>query len=244
MIFKLIAVIILVVTYLCDKSGIRKAGNKDTKVADRRVELYKTISYVLLALFWGFLKQIQIWVPLIIGVNVLAYVRFLIHPELIQKASMEKKTFPTLSRMFIICGINLGVLIILNTLLFNTYVMVLIIAIMLALFIPFLVCGICGKAKVPSLIPFLAPIFFFASGCIFSVNSFYGVKSVARVETVVSDIHISRRADSFSIPVEDALDGKNSFSGSAIGRKVGDSVVIIEKEGCLGIRWFVVRSGK
>lgn len=48
------------------------------------------------------------------------------------------------------------------------------------------------------------------------------------------------RADSFSIPEEDAIDGETSFSKSAIGVEIGDKVEIVEQEGCLGIRWFDV----
>lgn len=237
MIVRLIAVMIVGIAFLCDESGIRKKTKKGDAVADRRIELYKTLSYVLIACFWGFLKLVRIWVPLLLLVNMLAYFRCLFHPVLIGIMSQNKKKFPTVGKMFLISGGNLGIFMIINTTLYNTRLAILLASVTAVLFLPFLVCGCIGKANGGFLAAFLVPILFFAAGSIFSVNSFYGVKTVGKADSIVSDIHITMRADSFSIPKEDAIDGKTSFVGN---RQIGDSVHIVEREGCLGLRWFTV----
>lgn len=249
--FTLIEIIILCITWVNDRSGIRKkvleklnckkklGKLRNRAIADPRIELYKTMCYVFIALFWGNLRHIQLIIPLIILVNIMAYIRYLVHPELIKSAEEEKKAFPTLDRMFIVSGINLGLLIV-SKVLMELKVVVLIGGLMLLLFIPYMIRGYLYTKKIIKNIPIIAPIFFFAIGCIYSINSFYGVKYLEKKETVVEDIHIGIRADGFSIPEEDGIDGETSFSRGIIGVEIGDKVEIVEREGCLGIRWFTV----
>lgn len=242
----LICSVILVLAFKYDLSGIKqritgkKAVDFEERGTDARVELYKTLSYVLLGGFWLFLRYVQYIIPCIIGLNILAFIHHLRNPEIIRKASLEVKTFPTLNRMFLVCGGALGVLIVVNTIRMSKKSIIISIGLSVVIYLSYVLFGIKAKAKVSGVLVFIAPVLFFVFGLVLSVNSFYGIRKVQAVETVVEDVRIGMRADAFYIPEEDALDGQRRFNASMLHKKVGDRVRVVEFEGCLGIRWFTV----
>ena len=240
----IIGAVILVLTIINDKSFIAKALGKKNTVSqenlgtDKVMELYKTMSYVFLSMFWFWLQYVQYIIPCIIFWNLLAYIHYIRKPELIRNTLFEVKTCPILYRMFFVCGTGLGCLIIMETLIMSKQGYAIMIGVGTVLYLTNLVRGMYVKIKISALMPIIVPIAVFMVGSVLAINSFYGVKVVDRVETVVSDIRINMRADGFSIPKEDALDGKTYFPASIVNKKVGDKVTIVELEGCLGIRWF------
>ena len=255
MILKIIAIIILFVTWLNDRSGIRmkalKLFNCQKKinkleyydVQDQRTELYKTISYILIAIYWGFMECAGYVLPLILIVNLLAYFRQLRYPALIRAASELKKSFPTIARMFIACGASYLCTTIGVTILADEKAVIMIGVFILAFFLPYLLRGIQENEKIGKRVPFLAAAIFISIGSVLSINYQYGTKPVAKVKTVVEGIHIGMCAnDTIRISKEDArkLDGKSSFAADIVGVHIGDPVTIYEFEGCLGIRWFFI----
>ena len=240
----IIGAVILVLTIINDKSFIAKALGKKNTISfenmgtDKVMEFYKTLSYLFLSLFWYLLQYIQFIVPCIIFCNLLAYIHYISKSELIRKASFEVKTCPVLYRMFFVCGMGLGIMTAIETLIISKQSYAIMIGVGAVLYLTYFVRGMHVKAKLSAQVLSILPIAFFVVGSVFAINSFYGVKVVNRVETVVSDLRIGMRVDAFIIPEEDALDGKTRFAASMLNKKVGDKVKIAELEGCLGIRWF------
>lgn len=248
----IIAGIIIYIAWVNDLSNIHKGILKKMdcknrleelekrKATDSRIELYKTISYVLIALFWGTSRHIQMIIPCIILLNMLAYIRYLAHTDILKAAAEEEKTFPTLARMFLASGVSLGLETVFKTVKHGMLGGYLIGGFILLLFLPYVVRGDLCTKKILNHIAMLAPILFFVVGSIYGVNSYYGMRFVQEKETVIESIHSGMRTSSFQIPKQDAVDGVTSFSQSTSGNGIGDKVLIKEYEGCLGIRWFDV----
>lgn len=238
--------VIIVLAIIFDLSGIKQGimGKKSVDLGERgtdeRIELYKTLSYIFFGLFILFSKYIRITIPCILLCNILAFIRYLRKPDLIRKACLEKKTMPTLARMFLVSGVGMGILILVFSVKMTKTAVLLIIEICLVLFGSFFIRGLQGKANIKGLMLFTLPIGFFVVGFTLEINSFYGVTRITTVDTVVADIRTNKRSQSFFIPEEDAIDGVTRFRNIAFREKVGDKVRITEYEGCLGIRWFVV----
>lgn len=242
----LIGPVIIVLAIVFDMSGIKQriTGKRlvdlEERGTDERIELYKTLSYIFLGLFVLFSKYIQITIPCVLIWNILAFIRYLRKPDLIRKACLEKKTMPTLARMFLVSGVGMGILILVFSVKMTKTGVLLIVGVGLVLFVSLLIRGLQGKANIKGLMLFTLPIGFFVVGFTLAINSFYGTKRVTTVDTVVADIRINKRSQSFFIPEGDAIDGKTRFRNIAFKEKVGDKVRITEYEGGLGIRWFVV----
>lgn len=242
-----IGTVILVLSVMRDKSVIKrnilnkqKPANLDERGTDDRVELYKTLSYFSLGLFWLFFKHIRYIIPWVILWNILAFIHHLRKPEIIRKACLEIKSFPTLNRMFLVCGTGIGFLILMQTLKINKKGILIGVLFTLVLFIGYLIGGLQAKARITGILNFVLPAFIFVMGSILVVNVFYGAKKIDKVETVVEHTSNGMRTSGFYIPKEDALDGETYFSASITHKKMGDRVEITEYEGCLGIRWFIV----
>lgn len=243
----LIGSVILVLCVIYDKSAIKrnilnkqKPADLEERGTDDRVELYKTLSYFSLGLFWLFFKYIRYTIPLVILWNILAYIHHLRKPKIIKKACLEMKTFPTLNRMFLVCGTGIGFLMVMQTLKMNKKGILIGVLFTLVFFVGYLIGGLRTNARKMGIMNFILPAFIFVMGSILVVNAFYGAKKIDKVETVVDHISNGMRTSGFYIPKEDAVDGETYFGASVTHRKNGDRVVITEYEGCLGIRWFIV----
>lgn len=226
-----------------EKMGRKRALSKLQKIVieDRRIELYKTFCYFFLAFFWIFIRNAAFIIPAIILLNILAFVRHLISPDKIHFYGYENRGFPTLFWMFTVSGICLAFPTI-TLPLSQPRVLVLLGIVFGVVFLVYIFRAFPFMEKPVYMLEVVVPIVFFAMGSIYSINAFYGSRQIAKVNTVVSGIHFGSKAnDSIQIPEEDAIDGRTNFPGYGVGADVGDAITIYEREGCLGIKWFIVK---